>query len=135
MKTILSIAVVLLIFSACQKQDTTDNSLTTTWQLIEILADPGDGSGTFQPTTSSKTMTFHSNGTVSSNESLCSFGGAGTPTTGVYDTTSVPFTMDSLSCDSNPSHLPFSVRFEYDNNELLVYYPCIEPCIEKYIRQ
>ena len=36
------------------------------WQLIEIYADPGDGSGDFNPVDSNKTITFYSDNFISS---------------------------------------------------------------------
>ena len=41
-----------------------DQNELGTWRLIEVRADPGDGSGTFQPVISSKTVTFETNGTM-----------------------------------------------------------------------
>lgn len=41
------------------------------WELIEVLADPGDGSGTIEPVESNKTMDFSANGIVTTNSSLC----------------------------------------------------------------
>lgn len=35
------------------------------------MADPGDGSGTFQPVESDKTIEFKNNGSVITNNSLC----------------------------------------------------------------
>ena len=41
---------------ACTEEETDD--LRNKWKLIEVLADPGDGSGTFQPVESDKTISF-----------------------------------------------------------------------------
>ncbi|NNM18501.1 MAG: hypothetical protein HKP24_08010, partial [Croceitalea sp.] len=47
-----------------------------TWQLVEILADPGDGSGTYTPVDSNKMIVFDNNGRFSSNGAICSFAAA-----------------------------------------------------------
>ena len=47
------------------------NKLTGKWKLIEQLADPGDGSGVFKSIESDKILEFSSNGTITSNGSLC----------------------------------------------------------------
>lgn len=48
-----------------------DDELIGTWELIEVLADPGDGSGIFRPFESDKTIEFKRNGIVTTNGSLC----------------------------------------------------------------
>ncbi|WEK35097.1 MAG: hypothetical protein P0Y53_21620 [Candidatus Pseudobacter hemicellulosilyticus] len=53
---------------ACSKKDEDKNALLNydplvgTWKLSEVRADPGDGSGTFLPTTIAATITFSENG-------------------------------------------------------------------------
>jgi len=73
-KTILLLAIVGILISC--SNDGNDNSRTTEligqWKLIEQLADPGDGSGTFQSIDSQKNLEFFQDGTItSSNGSLC----------------------------------------------------------------
>lgn len=63
------------ILISCSK-DENDNSKTAEligqWKLIEQLADPGDGSGTFQSIDSQKIIEFSENEIVTSkNGSLC----------------------------------------------------------------
>ncbi|MCF6131040.1 hypothetical protein [Flavobacterium wongokense] len=41
------------------------------WKVIEILVDPGDGSGTFEPYTEDWKMTFSDDGHIYSYYSLC----------------------------------------------------------------
>ena len=47
-----------ILFLACSTEDNTDVQLAGTWKLIEVLADPRDGSGTYTPVDSDKTITF-----------------------------------------------------------------------------
>lgn len=64
-KTVLLVLVVGLL--TCDATDPLDNyhitKLEGMWQLTAVLADPGDGSGTYQPVSSQKTLTFCMDGT------------------------------------------------------------------------
>ena len=57
---------------SCDKDDdkSTDKGLIGNWKLIEVLADPGDGSGTFAVVESNKIITFQQNGIITSNGTL-----------------------------------------------------------------
>ncbi len=73
-KTILFLFI-LGILTSCSKEEN-ENSVTTElvgqWKLIEQLADPGDGSGTFKSIDSQKIIEFSKNEIVTSkNGSLC----------------------------------------------------------------
>ncbi|MFC7357503.1 lipocalin family protein [Jejudonia soesokkakensis] len=67
----LSLLLLLSIFIvSCASEDktlefTADN-LIGTWKLVEAYADPGDGSGTYQPVTNGYTFTLNSDGTFTS---------------------------------------------------------------------
>ncbi len=73
-KTILLIIAIGILIS-CSKNDNDNlktDELIGQWKLIEQLADPGDGSGTFQSIDSQKIIEFYTNETVTSqNGSLC----------------------------------------------------------------
>jgi hypothetical protein len=105
-----------------------DDGLTSKWQLIEQLADPGDGSGTFQPVSSQKTVSFYEDESVVCNGSLCYM------TTNVGNGTSGTFSAQDSTilvsgCDFSP---PFPLTVEMVDGYLVLNYPCIEPCREKY---
>lgn len=68
---ILLLLAVSLMFSCSNNTEGLKTELIGKWKLIEILADPGDGSGTFEPVRSNKTIEFKSNGTLTTNNSLC----------------------------------------------------------------
>lgn len=62
------ILLIILFFTACKKDGHTANTtLTGKWKLIESLADPGDGSGTWQPVSANPTIyvQFENNGKLS----------------------------------------------------------------------
>jgi hypothetical protein len=132
MKTLITCIAALFVIVACSNDD--DNTVNTnilgTWGLSEILADPGDGSGTFMPVDSPRQVTFNANGTYSSNsESFCSFSGDNVgiqPSTGTY-------TETAIHCgDANPAN---DLQYTIDaNGSLIISYPYIEPCQAKYER-
>lgn len=70
-KQILLLLVVSLMFSCSNDEDNLETELIGKWKLIEVLADPGDGSGTFEPVRSNKIIEFKSDGTLTTNNSLC----------------------------------------------------------------
>ena len=103
------------------------SELVSKWALIEILADPGDGSGQFQPVSSDKTVEFFQDGTVTSNGSICTMGTESTSgSSGTYS--EVDMTIDVVDCTGG--HIPLS--YEMDGSFLILNYACIEPCREKY---
>lgn len=140
MKKIIVILALLPLF-ACEK-DSEESFIpedvcglnTTTWVLTEEYYDPGDGSGEFMATTNSKSITWTNTGTFSAEGNLCYMGAspdAEVDTSfGIIDTVAQTFTIDAC----NGSTLVLSYELNEDENELLLYYPCIEPCILKFIK-
>lgn len=123
-KAALVLSLASIIFS-CSKEEEKEKLPTTenTYQLIEVLADPGDGSGAFQSVTSSKSLVLKSDGTISSNGQICDMSSSSTtPTSGTYSL------MDSTITTSSCTDLPF----EINGNILIISYPCIEPCKAKF---
>jgi len=107
--------------------DDSDTSLVGDWELIEILSDPGDGSGTYQSVDSDKILTFKIDGTVTSNGSLCDLSiDTEMMTSGTYSETDSTF--KSADCP-NPD---FNYRFIQDGNKLTINFPCFEPCGARY---
>jgi hypothetical protein len=125
-------SIVVLIFlgfllSCNKKTDPISSSIVGTWKLIEVLADPGDGSGTFQSVNSTKTIIFDANGNVSSNGSMCYMStGTNTGSTGTYSDAQA--TINSIKCQN------LTINYELNNTTLILIYPCIEPCKAKYIK-
>lgn len=137
MKKIFLFLLVAAIFTSCNNDDDTpapqEVSLIGNWKLIEFLADPGDGSGTFEAIESDKTLNFNSNGEITSNYSLCNMLVIVSPqdSSGTYSTTTG--VIDVPSCVNNS---PLTINFEISNEgDLILYYPCIEACSEKYVKE
>jgi hypothetical protein len=135
MKKPLILLILLTLFSACNSDDDTNETVVTNnnpivgqWKLTEQLLDPGDGSGTFMPIISNKTIEFYMDGTVISNGNLCT---PGTNTViGTVGTFNENQFITSSACAT-------SLGVEYElltNTSLLISYPCIEACQEKYIK-
>lgn len=119
------------IFFSCNSSDSVENvDLIGNWRLIEILADPGNGSGTFTSVISDKIITFENGGTITSNGNLCDMSiNSDNQTSGTYSVTNMTF--NSLDC-----HMPNQdFSFEQNGNILIVNYPCIEPCRAKFIKE
>lgn len=118
----------VMSFTAYKKDK--EPQLVNSWRLIEVLADPGDGSGTFQPVASDKTIEFFSDGTISSNGILCQMSAeSGTGSTGMYDEVEMTITPDNCGI------FPFVILYEFSGEHLILSYPCFEPCREKYEQQ
>lgn len=106
-----------------------DEEIQGRWQLIEIYADPGGG-GDFIAVDSDKVMNFLANGDLESNGYICSMSvDADTDSFGTYSTSE--FTISSPDC---PDLVEFSISFQIIGDNLIISYPCIEPCEEKYIK-
>ena len=127
-KIIFLLGVIGLLISCNSDDDLSPNTdLVGEWELIEVLADPGDGSGTFQAVESDKTIIFHQDGTITSNGTICNLSiQTNNPTSGTYSFTDSTFN----SPDCNDSE--YEYQFEHNGNILIVFYPCIEPCQAKY---
>lgn len=55
-KILLSIIIILALSCCSTTDDDKDRELVGEWKLIEILSDPGDGSGTFKTVNSEKKL-------------------------------------------------------------------------------
>lgn len=110
---------------SCKKEESPD--LVNSWKLIEVLADPGDGSGTFQPVSSSKIVSFYANGTVTSNGQLCTMSiESNNSSEGTYAEAEMAITPENCGI------APFVISYEFEGSNLILNYPCFEACREKY---
>ncbi|MDP4662626.1 MAG: hypothetical protein NWS74_03095 [Salibacteraceae bacterium] len=126
MKTVTIAILTALAVISCKKKDDVESELYGTYKLIETLADPGDGSGTFQPVSSDKTVTLYNDGTITSNGELCRLNTeTGTSTAGTYSFTDS--TISSSDCTT--------FGFELSGNTLILNYQCIEACRGKFLKQ
>jgi len=117
--------------AACANQEEHSHpvELIGSWQLIEQLADPGNGSGVFVEVESDKTIQFFSDGTVTSNGSLCSMDlSADQPSSGTYDVGDGSITPS----DCLPT---YKIPFVIEDTHLILFHPiCIEACESKYVK-
>jgi hypothetical protein len=128
--------VLMILFStgvliSCSKSDDYKNSdLIGEWKLVEVLADPGDGSGTFHSVSSEKIIEFQSNGIVTSNGSICDMSVESvSSSSGTYSLS------DSTINSSGCSNTPLKIKFRKEGSGLIISYPCDEACIAKYIKK
>lgn len=125
-KALLTILIMLLTFS-CSK---TNSELVGKWRLVELLADPGNGSGKFRPVSSKKVLEFYSDGTLKSNGEICFMSKeSDTPTTGMYSL--ADSTIVGEKCKDSPS----KITFEKNGTTLILNFQCIEPCRAKYRKE
>ena len=68
---LLGFLLLLITVNSCDNTKNTSNELVGTWRHVESLSDIGDGNATFHRVNSKKTMTFNADGTVTSNENVC----------------------------------------------------------------
>lgn len=128
MKKLICLLSIIGFLSACNNNDdsNTKTELVGNWKLIEVYTNTGGG-GSFLSVDSNKTITFHNDGTITSNGSLCYLSiDTNTATSGTYSLSNSSF--NSPDCD-DPDH---NFVFEQKGNILIISYPCIEPCQAKY---
>lgn len=139
MKKLLFTVVLVFIFS-CTSDDSKpseEKNLLGKWKLIEQLADPGDGSGTFLPIESNRTIEFFSDGTVQINGILCYMSSeVGDKESGTYnlitdsntDAENVGVILPN-TCNSRSAKVYFDLPL---NGDLILWYLCIEGCGQKF---
>ncbi|MGI9533051.1 hypothetical protein [Lutimonas sp.] len=117
----------LLVLLSCTSEEIPkDATIIGTWQLIEMYSDPGDGSGTFRPVNSNKTIRFKTNNTFESNGIMCHLSLASDAASkGTFSETALTIAPDACELDVN---LTYKIESEY----LIIYYFCIEGCGEKF---
>jgi len=126
-KTLLTLLLAGALISCTKSDDITECDLVGTWKLIEVLVDPGDGSGTFHRVSTEKVLEFHSDGTLWSNGSICYISTESVPaSSGTYSLSDS--TINSSECPNTP----ISIRFHKIGSTLTVSYPCDEACLAKF---
>lgn len=127
--SLLALSLFGLVIYCSEDPEVGSAELIGKWQLSEVLFDPGDGSGEFQPVESDKAIDFLSNGKVRSNGDLCyPNSDSDSPSTGYF------ILPDSILDMDNCAPRPFETSFRVVNSELIIDYVCIEACSEKYIK-
>lgn len=128
MKKLLLVLFTGLLILSCSNNSSNEVELIGKWQLAEVLADPGDGSGTFEAVESDKEIEFLSNNTVVSNSALCTMGVGSDQSLGSYD----PESGYIHPQDCNGSNVRIS--YQIVDSKLQLSYMCIEACVEKYVK-
>lgn len=138
MKKCLYLLISVLVLT-CTSDSTTfiDNpELLGKWKLIEVLVDLGDGSGTFQPINYNKTVEFFNNATVTSSGYLCFISEESISSTGTFEIISSNESDTNFDGKIKPNSCEFSeteIYFDINSdNKLILWFPCIEGCGEKY---
>ena len=129
MKKSILLLLLLNLLISCNKndQELAPASLIGTWKLTEILQDPGDGSGTFQPVNSNKKIVFVISNQVTSNGVICDMSiNSDTFSTGSYSDATK--TINPYDCQN------LTINYEVDASSLILSYRCIEGCRAKYIK-
>ncbi len=115
---------------ACDKDDnkiTIQDSIVGSWSLEAYYGDPGDGSGDFEPTDKTQILTFMTDGTYTSGDGgLC---GDRTGESGTYSTETLRIEPEECGTIGGIGY-----RYELADSKLLIYLPCIESCIQRYVR-
>ena len=123
MKQTLLLTIVIFFIIGCEKsKQVENNSLVGKWKLTESYADPGDGSGTWQPADAAHPgyLEFKTDGTVTI-----------TPYN-IYNAERYKITSDSTLLFIRSTDSIFT-RYSFSKTLLILYPPCIEGCGEKYI--
>ncbi|WP_224483331.1 hypothetical protein [Robertkochia aurantiaca] len=127
------LAVFTLLFLGCSDDDTDSaNPLLGAWQMTEQLVDPGDGSGEFRPVDTGRRLRFYEDGALESLGTLC-FITTNDQAYALGNYNLAQRTIQPLGCENYDSGAVIS--FELDGNTLILNYPCIEPCAQKYVRE
>jgi hypothetical protein len=140
MKQSVIILLVLVLFNCSSREEKPvieNENLLGKWKMIEQLADPGDGSGTFNPIDSNRIIQFFSDGTVIINGNLCYMStDVGAEMSGIYEVIADD-TADTINngfifpndCDFAETKIYFYLPL---NGNLILWYTCIEGCAQKF---
>jgi hypothetical protein len=136
MKKLLYLPLVLLLMLSCEQGDVIqeeniDNPLVGKWKLIEQLADPGDGSGTFQSTDKDLQIEFFADRTFRASRSMCTLANYDeTESTGTVDLNQEVLYPDD--CDALFEDVDYQIHYSINEGDLILYYFCIEACGQKF---
>ena len=132
---ILLIAFVTFSLYACQGDadgELLGNSAVGVWQLTETLADPGDGSGQFRPAEDPYFILISGGNTFVAGVDLCpNFGNPGSGSSGRVDPVNSQLVLDDCS---GADGAEWALNYTVNRNEMILWFPCIEPCANKFKR-
>ena len=126
MKRFLLALLTILFIGACDS-DTVSTDIIGEWELIEVLADPGDGSGRFTSVNGDKRIRFFEDGAYTSTGSICDF------TVEAQGSSNGTYTLSDagyfIICGESPD---YTIGLRIENGFLILTFPCIEPCLQKF---
>ena len=130
--TTLLLFVTLLFLAGCKKDSTlVSPELEGKWKLTEMKEEGGLIVGQpaqFEAVTSSKTLEFNNDGSISSNGQICDFSAnSNNPSNGLVSPQAT--TIMSGNCPSS------EIYFEIVGQDLILSYPCFETCQAKFVKQ
>jgi len=127
MYKLLIISLFSIVLCSCSSDDEPEaTELIGTWKLTEMYSDPGDGSGSFRPVDSQKTIQFMSNETFQSNGTLCHLSlESNSQSRGTFSESSKTIAPEGCEIDVD-------LTYEFKSGNLIIYYFCIEGCGEKF---
>ncbi len=115
-----AVATVVVLVAGCEKNTSKEmnRSLAGTWKEFQYLADPGDGSGTWQ-NGNGLTLTINEDLTYSTDKDFSFWGNSG----------KITLLSDSTFTINRPlSGADLPLNFKLKDGVLEVHYLCIEPC-------
>jgi hypothetical protein len=126
--SILSILFILFSCSDDSPEPTTD--LIGKWKLVEVLNDPGDGSGVFGKVNSEKHLIFGYNEMVTSNGDMFS------NSTEIGVSTTAIYSLDDSTIMKSATSTPFEkLYFQLEKGQLTMgNFGCIEACSAKFTK-
>lgn len=135
----LRLALLTLLILSCSDNDDVFSAdipeLTGTWLLVEQYSDPGDGSGGFMEVDSEKVIHFLEDGIFKSNGKLCNLDKTiGPNTLGKYvvNDTLTSFSPENYLLPEGCNFVDYKVHIRFDERSLILAYPCIEGCAQKF---
>ncbi|MET2985533.1 hypothetical protein [Aureibaculum conchae] len=130
MKRLIIICLIITGLTSCTDEDVylKNTELIGKWKLIEHYLDPGDGSGTFMPVNSKKTIEFSKKGIVKSNGTLCTISSeTGRVSLGIFNDKDGTITP-KIGCNSSG----YKINYKLVDGKLQLWYLCIEGCAQKF---
>lgn len=129
-----SVVLLLAAFVSFACQDDRDDELSRselegTWLLTEVLFDPGDGSGEFEPSDAGFRITLNRDNTFEANFHVCRVFEEGDRRSGTFSRIAESEIL--ISCDGSIAN---GVQGRLEDGNLIFYYPCVEPCVYRFVK-
>lgn len=136
MKHAFTLAILLIsVLMGCQKNKTIGSAeIVGEWKLIEEKIESGlivNTPTVFEPVESDKTITFFESGLYASNGEMCLMSNqASSASTGLFNPSLN--SIEPEGCES--ASATSGIIYELQGDILIISYPCIEACQQKYKR-